>query len=65
MSPMQIASKVRFERWQTLTVPIELLLDSGHEAFVFRYGTKVATVRKHNQPPLKLGDFMLQYKQVA
>lgn len=65
MSPMQIASKVRLERRQTLTILIELLLESGHEAPVFRYGSKVATIRKQVQLPLKLGDFMLQYKQVA
>lgn len=59
---MQIASKERLERRQTLTIPIKLLLESGHEALVFRY---VATVRKQIQPPLKLRDFMLQYKQIV
>lgn len=65
MSPMQTASKARLVRRQTLTIPIELLLESGHKALVFRYGSNVATVRKQIQPPLKLGDFMLQYKQIA
>lgn len=64
MTPVQIASKVRLERRQTLTVPIELLLESGHEAFVFQYGINVAAARKQIQPLLKLGDFMLQYKQI-
>lgn len=65
MSPMQIASKERLERRQTLTISIELLLESEHEALVFRYGINVATVRKRIQSPLKLRDFMLQYKQIT
>lgn len=62
---MQIASNERLERRQTLTIPIELLLESGHEALVFRCGSDVATVGKQIQPPLKLRDFMLQYKQIV
>lgn len=62
MAPVQIASKVRLERRQTLTIQIELLLDCRHEAFVFRYGRNVAAASERIQPLLKLGDFMLQHK---
>ena len=65
MAPMQMASKVRLERLYALTIPVELLLQSRHEAFVFRYGSNGAAARKQIQPLLKLADFMLQDKQIA
>lgn len=32
---------------------------------MFRYADNVANIRKQIQLPLKLGDFMLQYKQIT
>lgn len=40
-------------------------MESGHEAIVFQYAVNIATVRKQIQLPLKLSDFMLQYKEIA
>lgn len=66
MAPVQIASKVRLERLYALTIPVELLLQSRHEALVFRYGSNgAAAAKKQIQPLLKLADFMLQDKQIA